>query len=178
LEEKYAALEKDKNTLARKVKELYRENRDWEKKDVQQLRLLSKYSDNIDELKEDISELKTEKKRLELLIKGMPEKLVKLERETNDLRLENATLHYNIGVFHTQRQEYTQAITEFRKALKLNANDPSTHYNLGIIYSRYIIDEPKAIVHFKHYLALAPNDKDAQKAKEYLLLWGTKENIQ
>jgi tetratricopeptide (TPR) repeat protein len=107
----------------------------------------------------------------------MPEKLVILERDNNTMRRENATLHYNLGVFHTERQEYTQAIDEFKKALQCNADDASTHYNLGIIYSRYIIDEPKAVSHFKHYLALAPHDKDARKTKEYLLIWGAKDDI-
>ncbi|MCM8813469.1 MAG: tetratricopeptide repeat protein, partial [Candidatus Omnitrophica bacterium] len=110
-------------------------------------------------------------------IKTMPDKLAKLENENERLRMQNATLHYNLGVFHTQRQEYMQAIEEFQQCLKFNSADSSAHYNLGIIYSRYIIDEAKAVLHFKHYLSLSPQDKDAQRAKEYILLWGAKENV-
>jgi len=55
--------------------------------------------------------------------------------------------------------------------LELNPNDAATHYNLGIIYSEYLDNKSKAIAHFKRYLAIEPNDKDADKAKRYILTW-------
>ncbi len=172
LKNKHNLVKSDRDVLAKKVKQLYKNERKWKNKDKGQLKLLSAHSEHIDELKEELDELKTENKRLSFFIKTMPEKITKLEGEVSQLRWQNATLHYNLGVFHTQRQEYTQAIAEFEQALKFNTEDPSTHYNLGIIYSQHIIDKPKAIIHFKHYLALAPRDKDSQRAKEYILIWG------
>ncbi|MBU4304519.1 MAG: tetratricopeptide repeat protein [Candidatus Omnitrophica bacterium] len=176
LQKEHEALKSDSNALAKQLREMYRKERAWQKKEVGNMKLLSRYSASIDELTEKVSKVKAENQQLTLLIKTMPEKLSELERQLNDTRMENAALHYNLGVFHTQRQEYTQAIEEFNNALQFNKNDASSHYNMGIIYSRYIIDEAKAISHFKHYLALSPNDKDAQRAKEYLLIWGTKGN--
>ncbi|MBI4845189.1 MAG: PAS domain-containing protein [Candidatus Omnitrophica bacterium] len=168
----------DRSNLANDLKRLLKEQRDWLSKDAQQIKLLSEYSDKIDTLKTDIQKLQNENKGLSLAIKTMPDKLRQLEYDLDSTRMENASLHYNLGVFHTQRQEYVQAIDEFNKTLQLNENDATAHYNLGIIYSRYVLDEAKAISHFKHYLALSPNDKDAQKAKEYILIWGAKENKQ
>ncbi|MDD5745977.1 MAG: tetratricopeptide repeat protein, partial [Candidatus Omnitrophica bacterium] len=177
LQEKFKTLEQNKAEVAKQAQALLRKERDWENKDLKQIKLLSEYSDTVDKLKTEIGKLESAKRELELHLKSIPNKLAELERDVNALRRENNMLHYNLGVFYTQRQEYTLAIDEFNKALKLNANDASTHYNLGIIYSRYIIDETKAVSHFKHYLALAPNDKDATRAKEYLLIWGAKDDI-
>ncbi|MFA5157424.1 MAG: tetratricopeptide repeat protein [Candidatus Omnitrophota bacterium] len=86
---------------------------------------------------------------------------------------ENAVLHYNLGVFYLQRQEYNDALVEFEKVLELNPNDAATHYNLGLIYAEYIGNKNKAILHFKRYLNLDPKDKDADKAKKYILTWET-----
>jgi tetratricopeptide (TPR) repeat protein len=84
---------------------------------------------------------------------------------------ENAILHYNLGVFYTQKQEYDSALAEFQKVLELNPNDPATHYNLGVIYAEFLNNKPKAMMHFKRYLASSPKDKDAERAKKYLLTW-------
>ena len=86
---------------------------------------------------------------------------------------ENAVLHYNLGVFYIQRQEYNEALVEFEKVLELNPNDAATHYNLGLIYAEYIGNKAKAILHFKRYLLLDPKDKDVDKAKKYILTWET-----
>jgi tetratricopeptide (TPR) repeat protein len=86
---------------------------------------------------------------------------------------ENAVLHYNLGVFYLQRQEYNEAVVEFEKVLELNPNDAATHYNLGLIYAEYAGNKNKAIIHFKRYLMLDPKDKDADKAKKYILTWET-----
>ena len=86
---------------------------------------------------------------------------------------ENSVLHYNMGVFHLQRQDYKEAIPEFEKVLELSPDDAATHYNLGLIYAEYLDNKPKAISHFKRYLILDPNDKDADKARKYILTWET-----
>ena len=86
---------------------------------------------------------------------------------------ENSVLHYNLGVFYLQRQEYNEAIGEFEKVLELNPDDAATHYNLGIIYADYLDNKIKAIAHFKRYLNIDPKDKDADRAKKYILTWET-----
>ncbi|MDP3732564.1 MAG: tetratricopeptide repeat protein, partial [Candidatus Omnitrophota bacterium] len=86
---------------------------------------------------------------------------------------ENSVLHYNLGVFYLQRQEYNEAIVEFTKVLELNPNDAATHYNLGLIYAEYLSNKEKAIIHFKRYLMLEPKDKDADRAKRYIMTWET-----
>ena len=175
LQEQHLLVQKERDALQRQLKSKHRDQRSQENEVKEQQQLVARYSQTIDELNKSLAEVKEENGRLSLLIKGIPEKLSQLEADVNQLRLKNAGLHYNLGVFHTQRQEYTQAVDDFEQTLKYNQNDPNAHYNLGVIYSRYLINESKAVTHFKHYLALSPNDKDAERAKEFILLWGTKE---
>lgn len=170
-------MKEQKNALAKEMQGVSKRETKSKEKGKEQEKLLTSYSEHIDKLTVKIADLEEKNRSMNFLLKTMPEKLSRLEKELSELRTQNASLHYNLGVFHTQRQEYTQAIMEFEQALKFNYEDANTHYNLGIIYSRYIIDELKAISHFKHYLAIAPADKDSQKAKEYILIWGAKEAV-
>lgn len=101
-----------------------------------------------------------------------PRKLSQIALLKERLLKENAVLHYNLGVFHVQKQEYSDAIYEFEKVLELNPDDSATHYNLGVIYAEYLDNRPKAISHFNHYLMQADkDDKDVEFAKKYLLTW-------
>ena len=79
-------------------------------------------------------------------------------------------------MFYLQRQDYKDALVEFQKVLELVPNDAATHYNLGLIYSEYMGDKNKALIHFKRYLMLDPKDKDADKAKKYIMTWETWQN--
>jgi tetratricopeptide (TPR) repeat protein len=106
-------------------------------------------------------------------VESYPRKLYQVALLKDRLLKENAVLHYNLGVYYIEKQEYNDAIAEFVKVLELNPNDAATHYNLGIIYADYLNDKAKAIVHFKRYLAINPNDKDAERAKKYILTWET-----
>ncbi|MCK4993740.1 MAG: tetratricopeptide repeat protein [Candidatus Omnitrophica bacterium] len=177
LEKKLTDMKAQKNVLAKEIKIVSSREIRIKAKGKKQEKLLTSYSEHIDKLMVQAEDLEEKNRHINFLLKTMPEKMSHLEKELSQLRIQNSGLHYNLGVFHTQRQEYIQAIMEFEQALKFNSQDASTHYNLGIIYSRYIIDEVKAITHFKHYLAIAPDDKDSQKAKEYILIWGAKEVV-
>lgn len=50
----------------------------------------------------------------------------------NDREL--ASIHANIGDVHRQRQEYTDAVTEYLEVLHLAPNMPRAHYELGNLY--------------------------------------------
>jgi tetratricopeptide (TPR) repeat protein len=105
-------------------------------------------------------------------VESYPRKLYQVALMKNRLLKENAILHYNLGVFYLQRQEYAEAIVEFEKVLQLNPNDAATHYNLGIIYADYMGNRTKAITHFKRYImGVSKDDKDAERAKKYILTW-------
>ncbi|MCG8430880.1 MAG: tetratricopeptide repeat protein, partial [Candidatus Omnitrophica bacterium] len=98
-------------------------------------------------------------------------KLARVSLLKERLLKENAVLHYNLGVFHLQRLEHMEAVREFGKALELNPQDAASHYNLGLIYAEYLDNKSKAINHFKRYLMIDPQDKDADRARKYILTW-------
>ena len=132
---------------------------------------LQRLEDLRNELHERNLLLLRDNKLLKSKVDKYPRKMYQVAVLKDRLLKENAVLHYNLGVFYTQKQDYNNALVEFEKVLELNPNDPATHYNLGVIYAEFLNNKPKAMMHFKRYLASAPKDKDAERAKKYLLTW-------
>ena len=119
-------------------------------------------------------ELVAENKNLRDKTAQLPEKFIKLVEQNKRLIQETADMHYNLGVFYTERKKYKQAAQEFLKAVEIKPDDATSNYNLGFIYAEYLKNKPKAIEHFKQYLWLSKGlDKDADKARKYILIWET-----
>ena len=116
------------------------------------------------------TEVLRENKILKDKTKDVPGKMAELTKFNKEILKEKALLHYNLGVLYTQSGDYQKAVKEFNEVLKINANDPDAHYNLGVIHSEYIIDEEKAETHFRRYLDITPDDEDADKARKYILV--------
>ncbi len=124
--------------------------------------------------KKDYGEAIKTNRAFEQEIKDMPKKFSELARQNKKLLKETSSMHYNTGVFYTKNKEYDRATTEFEKAIEINPDDASAHFNLGYIYAEYMVDRKKAVEHFRHYLRLAKkNDKDIEWVRKYILTWQT-----
>ncbi|MFH1508274.1 MAG: tetratricopeptide repeat protein [Candidatus Omnitrophota bacterium] len=132
------------------------------------------YRRQLNEVKNQYEKALANNRLLEKKIAQIPEKFAELARENKVLIKQTALMHYNLGVFYTENKQYSRAIAEFEKAIELNPEDPYFHYNLGYIYAEYMVDRPKAIEHFRHFLRLTKNeDKDVDWVKKYILTWQT-----
>ena len=60
----------------------------------------------------------------------LQEKISDLQQELNNKK---ATLHYNLAVNFSQMQDFENAIIEYKKALNIDPDHFSSHYNLGIL---------------------------------------------
>ncbi len=89
--------------------------------------------------------------------------------EMDRLKKENAIAHYNLGVIYLKSGNYDLALKELQRSLKLNPNDPLTHYNLARIYETDRKDFDKAVEHYQAYLRLDPRAKDGRQVEEQLL---------
>lgn len=49
---------------------------------------------------------------------------------------ENATLRYNLAVFHHERNELDAAMEEYKKTIRIDPEHGYAHYNLGLIYQK------------------------------------------
>jgi chromosome segregation ATPase len=113
-------------------------------------------------------------KALESKIKQTPSKFTEIARQNRVLLRQTSEMHYNLGVFYTKYKEYDRAVLEFEKCIEINPNDASAHFNLGYIYSEYLVNRTRAMEQFRHYLRLAKSDDpDVDWVKKYLLTWET-----
>jgi len=126
----------------------------------------------IDGLTKNYSEAVRKNKELENRVTQLPGKFAEISRQNQMLIKRTANMHYNMGVFYTQQKEYTRAVAEFEKAVELTPDDAYSHFNLGYIYAEYLVNRPKAIEHFRHYLRnVKKDDKDVDWVKKYIVTW-------
>lgn len=78
--------------------------------------------------------------------------------------------HYNMGCVYKASRQYDRAEAEFLKALEIEPDDASVHFNLGILYDDDLGKKDKARTHYNRFIELAPNDKDVQQVQEWLAL--------
>ncbi len=176
LNEEYNESAKDRMVQDRKIekmdshlKDWDKEKEEWEKAHRESLALLADKEATISDMRDALRKTLDENSRLQAQADEYPRSLASVNRRLEQLEKENALLHYNLGVIYTEKEMYPEAVKEFEKTLGLKSDESFAHYNLGIIYSQYLIDEKKAVQHFSSYLKNAPNDKDADMARRYLV---------
>ncbi len=133
---------------------------------------LEKLRVKVETLNKSYSEAVKKNRELEQRVLTTPGKFAELARQNKTLIRQTANMHYNLGVFYTKNKEYTRAVAEFEKALELRPDDDYSHFNIGYIYAEYLVNRPKAVEHFRHFLRLTKSsDKDVDWVKKYILTW-------
>ena len=133
---------------------------------------LAQLRDTTETLTKDYQEAVKKNKLIEQRAFESPKKFVELAHQNKTLIKQTGNMHYNLGVFYSKHKEYSRAVSEFEEAVKLRPDDAYSHFNLGYIYAEYLVNRPKAIEHFRHYLRLAKkDDKDLDWVKKYILTW-------
>jgi chromosome segregation ATPase len=131
-----------------------------------------KLTGQLSDYKKNYAEAVKKNKAMASKISQTPSKFVELSRQNRVLLRQTAEMHYNLGVFYTRNKEYDRAVAEFEKCIEIDPNDAAAHFNLGYIYSEYLVNRDKAMDHFRHYLRLAKSDDpDVDWVKRYLLTW-------
>jgi tetratricopeptide (TPR) repeat protein len=171
---KIAAFEKDKAGSSQEKKDLEDRIKLLEAAALKQDAGSELLRRQIGEMKEKYEEARRKNKALEAKLEGLPKRFAELARENKILVKRTALMHYNLGVFYTQNQEFARAIAEFEKAVELNQEDSASYFNLGYIYAEHLQNRPRAVSYFRQFLKLAKkDDKDADWAKRYVLTWQT-----
>lgn len=81
------------------------------------------------------------------------------------LREDSAKAHYNMGNIYFRKGEYEIAAREYYQASTLLPDDPDVHFNLAFVSSEHLRDYRTALKHYKMYLYLNPQAKDAKFVK-------------
>ncbi|MFA6216215.1 MAG: tetratricopeptide repeat protein [Candidatus Omnitrophota bacterium] len=167
-------LQNDKRDLLRKYSGIEAKLKRYEERKLDADAQIEVYRRQVKEFKRRYEESMLKNHMLEKKAEAQPARIAEIARENKVLIKETALMHYNLGVFYTKNKEHARAIAEFEKAVELNPDDAASHYNIGYIYSEYLVNRPKAIEHFRKYLSLTKgNDKDVDWVKKYILTWQT-----
>jgi tetratricopeptide (TPR) repeat protein len=80
----------------------------------------------------------------------------------------HAEAHYTLGVIYTELKQYRTAVAEFTAALAARPDFREAHYSLGVCYEFYLPtpDIPKALEHYRQFLALGGSDARVQQLVE------------
>ncbi|MDD5691418.1 MAG: tetratricopeptide repeat protein [Candidatus Omnitrophica bacterium] len=76
--------------------------------------------------------------------------------------------HYNLAIIYENAGRYKEAADEYEKTLELAPDDADIHYNLAIVYDDHLQNNEKAILHYRRYLELSPDAKDANVVAEWM----------
>ena len=103
-------------------------------------------------------------------------KTKKLTRQTAEmlelvsrLRADVVVLHDAIGVSYTMLGMKEEALRAFHRALELDPNHAESHFDLARLYSEYLDDGEAAAPHFRRYVQLRPEAKDAERIRGWLV---------
>jgi Tfp pilus assembly protein PilF len=80
---------------------------------------------------------------------------------------QTADAYYKLGIFYLENGNYRQAISEFRRALDMNPDDPNYYFSMGTAYSLEGEDEA-AIKELKTALRLDPKYSEAHNNLGYI----------
>ena len=92
-----------------------------------------------------------------------------LQQRANIDRQSVLALAYNLGCVYRIAKEPRKAETAFLKALSIDPDDVSTHYNLGVLYDDDLKQPGKAKHHYERFLALSPDGADAVQVRDWLM---------
>src|SRR5215510_3682018 len=70
--------------------------------------------------------------------------------------------HYIAGKSCLNSMDYRGAIEEFEKALKINPDSASAHFQLGCLFEEKEPDPAAAIYHYQQFLKLRPHTDNAE----------------
>ncbi|HOP97797.1 MAG TPA: LysM peptidoglycan-binding domain-containing protein [Verrucomicrobiota bacterium] len=87
----------------------------------------------------------------------------------HDVADEQKESHFLEGKRCINSMDYHGAIEQFTKALTVNPNSASAHYELGILYEQREPDPAAAIYHYQRYLKLRPNAENADLIRQRII---------
>jgi LysM repeat protein len=76
--------------------------------------------------------------------------------------------HFVAGKRHVSQLDYRGAIECFEKALEVNPQSSSAHFELGCLYEQKESDPAAAIYHYEHYLRLRPQVENADLVRQQI----------
>lgn len=79
-------------------------------------------------------------------------------RKTLDIDNAQVTAYNELGFLYRRSGRFADAAAMYTAGLKINPNAEDIHWNLGILYDRYLPNPAQALLHFERYRELTRSD--------------------
>jgi LysM repeat protein len=76
--------------------------------------------------------------------------------------------HFLTGRNLVSQMDFPGAIDSFERALEVNPQSASAHFELGVLYDEKANDPAAAIYHYERFLKLRPNSNEAELARGHI----------
>ena len=140
-----------------------------EETEVELRRRLVTREREVAQYRRQLREAERDVKKLQKTLASRRTNLAKAEKKTKSALQKQANSHFNMAVLYVRTGLHKEAEKEFLDILRLDSTAPDVHYNLAILYDRYLNDKRKAVKHYERYLELAPHSADAKRVKIWLM---------
>jgi len=107
----------------------------------------------------------TEQAKTKKLTREMADTLEMVSRFGADI----VALYHTIGISYNMLGMNEEALKAFQMAVELDPNHAESHFDLARVYIEYLDDSESAVPHFRRYVQLRPEAKDAERIRGWLV---------
>ena len=107
----------------------------------------------------------TEQAKTKKLTQEMADTLEMVSRFGADI----VALYHTIGISYNMLGMNKEALKAFQMAVELDPNHAESHFDLARVYIEYLDDSESAVPHFRRYVQLRPEAKDAERIRGWLM---------
>lgn len=93
---------------------------------------------------------------------------VRAYRKVLSLQPRHSSARFNLALIFYNDENYGDAVRELRRILAHEPSHAKAHFLLGVIYSSKDVDIPRAKQHYRRFLRLRPDDRNAPVIRKWL----------
>ncbi len=97
------------------------------------------------------------------LREGHAGQAIRLYQRSIDLEPQLAKTHNDLGLAYKTAGRYVEAVQEYHRAISLDPKYADPVRNLGVIYAYHLVDMEQAMVLWRQYLDLNPQDPEVER---------------
>lgn len=97
-----------------------------------------------------------------------PDQAAEAYRQVLELQPNHISARFNLALIEYQRGDYRAAVRTLETILGKDSSHAKSHFLLGVVYAERLENMGRAKQHYRRFLQLAPNDRNAPAVRSWL----------